>query len=153
MEDLIDKRRRSDADQQRKTILGDQDAHELIARLKRLRSAGSTFTLEQSRRYHFLSDDADVVLNHQTDPNAYLVVDMPAGSVVHKVSGTSFKTSVYRIDNGQNGERREVVELAFRGVDSGDYLLYLKTRRLGERAPSGRSVGSRRMGRGPDSSQ
>ena len=152
MGELVERRQRRDAEQQRKTILGDEDAHHLIGQLKRLRAVGVVVRLTQERRYHFLRDDADVVLNHRSDPDAYQVIDMPVGSTVRKVSGSSYRTSVYRIDNGVTGSGREEIDVAFRGVDSGDYLLFLKARRLGEPVSSGRSVGIRRMGKGPDAS-
>ena len=152
MEDLVMKQRLDDARQQCKTILGDEDAHYLIRELKQLRSTGTIVRLHGARRFHFLSDDAEVVLNQQGDPDSYQVVDMPSGSCLRKIEGSSYKSAVFRIDNGLSGAERETVDLAFRKVDSGDYLLYLKARKRGERVSSGRRAGMRQMGVGPDRS-
>ena len=140
-----------DAEQQRRTIVGTEDGHWLLKTLQSVRSKGATARLTQARRFHFLGDSAEAVLNSRSDESLYIAIDMPAGSIIRKMTGAGYSTWVFRVENGRNGAEYEHIDLAFRKVGH-DPLLYLKSRQCGERTVSGRRAGSRVMGRGPDRS-
>jgi hypothetical protein len=141
-----------EAKQRCKTIVGDDDAHWLIRQIELIRRRRQVVPIDIPRQFHFLSADAEVVLNHMTDPKTYSVIEMPAGGTISKQAGTGFRDWVFRVSNGLEGADREYFDLAYRQVAKRSHVLYLKTHRRGDSALSGRRAGNRYRGRGPDRS-
>ncbi len=129
-----DDSRFKDAELRCQTIVGDEDAHWLIRRveeLQRRRGAGVVRS-GATRTFQFLGEDAEAVLYSET--STYMVIEMPAGSIVSKLEGTGFRTWVFRVDNGLSGSDREYFDLEYRKIATDAHMLSLKTRGFGERS-------------------
>lgn len=130
---IADDRRRDDAHQQRRTIVVDQDADWLIATLKEMGNRDMTVRLTRAMRFSFFPEDGEAVYDHAVKQGDLIVVEMAEASIVSLLEGFDFSTWVFRIDNGIDGPNGERIDVAFRALDTGDYLLYLRERRVGRR--------------------
>ena len=123
---LAHDRRLEDARLQRKTIMVDADGMWLIDELNFIGNAPITVTMRRAMQFSFFSEQAEVVLSQSSESNGLTVIDMPAGSVMSRLSGNGFDDWVFRVLCKVDGANVEYIDVSFRKMDTGDHLLYLR---------------------------
>ena len=124
---FADERKLDDEQEQRSTIIGDVDGHWLIRQLETLWRADYPVRTERAMRFSFLAEGKEAVLSQLSAVDTAVSIEMPAGSIVRKVAGADFDSWVFQVDNGYNGADREWFAVAYRAIETGDHLLYLKS--------------------------
>lgn len=120
---LSGQRRREDARQQRRTIMVDEDADWLINTIEFVGNADVSVALPRAMRFNYLPEGSEVVLSQSSESGELISVHMPQGSQVARVRGSDYDSWVFCVTDGA---RR--MEVTFRGLETGDYLLYLQAR-------------------------
>ncbi|MES2876461.1 MAG: hypothetical protein V4678_03235 [Patescibacteria group bacterium] len=119
-----DEREQDDASTQRNVIVVDVDGSWLINELRRLGNANRIPRITKDRCFSFLGEDAEVLLSRLgMDGSGSSRIEVPAGSMLRRVEGHDLDTWLFRVGNGNDDE---YFDLAFRRIESGDHLLYLK---------------------------
>lgn len=123
---MADGRKHDDAAAQRRTIVGDADGHWLITTIEMLWRADHPVRTGRTMRFSFLAEGTEAVLNQLGQSESATTIEMPPGSIVRKIDGHDFASWLFRIDNGNAGVDRECIDVAYRHIETGDHLLYLK---------------------------
>lgn len=123
---VADGRKRDDANMQRRTIIGDSDGHWLIATLETMWRRDNPVRTGRAMRFSFLAEGTEAVVSQLNLLEAAAAIQMPAGSIVRKIEGHDLDTWRFRVDNGYSGSDRECFDVAYRQIETGDHLLYLK---------------------------
>lgn len=119
-------REQEDAKTQRTVIVPDSDGAWLIRELKALANANHVIRSPADRRFSFLGEDDEALLSRLEACESGVTIRMPSGCVIRRIEGHDLDTWIFRVDNGYAGSDGEYFDLAFRRIDSGDHLLYLR---------------------------
>lgn len=65
----------------------------------------------------------------------YTLITMPAGSIISRVSGSGYRSWVFRVDNGLSGSDREYFDLDYCKIATDAHMLRLKSRIRGDKQP------------------
>jgi hypothetical protein len=120
------RRKFKDAELQRSTIMGDEHGHWLTEQIQRLHVDDTMLQTHQPKRFSFLGDDGEAVLADIESSRAGLVILMPSGCKVYRVHGNDFSSWLFCVEEFAGGNRRRSFNVAYRRIDSGAYLLYLR---------------------------
>lgn len=123
---FADERKLDDTNAQRSAIVGDVDGHWLITEIEKLRHSDHSVRTGKVMCFSFLVEGKEAVLSQLRNSDSVTAIEMPASSIVRKADGDSFDTWVFRVENGYSGADEEYIEVAYRELETGDYLLYLR---------------------------
>lgn len=124
---FADERKLDDAHAQRGTIIGDVDGAWLIGVIESLWHADYKVRSGEARCFRFLADGKEAVLSQLSNFDSASAIEMPASSIIRKVEGHDFDTWVFRVYDGYEGVDGEHFDVAYREIETGDHLLYLKS--------------------------
>lgn len=123
---IADGRKHDDVAMQRRTIIGDSDGHWLITTLEAMWHRDNPVRTGRTMRFSFLAEGTEAVVSQLNQLESAAAIEMPAGSIVRKIEGYDLDTWQFRVDNGYSGSDRECFDVAYRRIETGDHLLYLK---------------------------
>lgn len=124
---LANVKKLNDRYDQRSTLVVDADGMELLKAIERVQVNSDSVEVSRAIRVSFLAEGQEALLGQLSSFESAEVAEMPNGCMVYVLEGSDHDSWVLRVEHNASSE---YIDVAFRAVDSGDYLLYLVSRHM-----------------------